>query len=150
MFWNHEKRERENEKIAADYSRIVEDLGNKRLLFRLLWICLAGNIVIWLCVFLIPNLVYKVFSSIFDLSDKIGISLLGIPFGFGLFFAYCLARLKFSGIEDNKNLESEMMASFNYQSHSTKRWFVWLFSILAGVINVALLVFITLFLNDQI
>lgn len=150
MFWNHEKRERENEKIAAGYSRIVEDLGNRRLLFRFLWICLSGNILVWLCVFFIPNLVYKFSSLVFGLSDKIGWILLGFPFGFGLFSAYCLARLKFSDIEDNKNLESEMMASFNYQSHSTKRWFVWLFSILIGIINVALLVLTTLFLNDQI
>ena len=150
MFWETKKSEKENEKIAASYSQIVEDLGNRRFLFRFLWICLAGNIVIWLCVLLLPNLVYKVFSSIFDSSDKIAVILLGFPFGFGLFSAYCLARLKFSDIEDNKNLESEMMASFNYQSHSTKRWFVWLFSILIGIINVALLVLTTLFLNDRI
>jgi ABC-type antimicrobial peptide transport system permease subunit len=82
---------------------------------------------------------------IFGLSDKLGISILGFPFGFGLFTAYCLCRLKFPDIEDTKNLESEMMASFNYQSHSTKRWFIWLFSILFGVINVILLVLTTLF-----
>ena len=41
-----------------------------------------------------------------------------------------------------------MMASFNYQAHSTKRWFVWLFSILVGVGNVALLALVTLFLNN--
>jgi hypothetical protein len=76
---------------------------------------------------------------IFGLSDKLGISILGFPFGFGLFTAYCLCRLKFPDIEDTKNLESEMRASFNYQSHSTKRWFIWLFSILFGVINVILL-----------
>ena len=150
MFWNHKKRERENEKLAANHSQIIEDLADRRLLLRFLWICLAGNIIIWLCVFLIPNPVYKFSSLIFGLSDKIGWLLLGIPFGFGLFSAYCLARLKFSDIEDNKNLESGMMASFNYQSHSTKRWFVWLFSILIGVINVALLVLTTLFLSDQI
>ncbi|HSK73854.1 MAG TPA: hypothetical protein VK892_19305 [Pyrinomonadaceae bacterium] len=97
-----------------------------------------------------PKLVYESFSLIFGLSDKLGISLLGFPFGFGLFIAYCLARLKFPDIEDNKNLESDMMASFSYQANSTKRWFIWLFSILAGVINVILLVLVTLLLNNQI
>lgn len=150
MFWETKKSEKENEKIAADYSQIAEDLGDRRLLFRFLWICLTGNIIIWLCVFLIPNLVYKFSSLIFGLSDKIGMSLLGVPFGFGLFFAYCLARLKFPDVEDDNNLESEMMSSFNYQTRSTKRWFIWLFSILAGVTNVVFLVLTTLVLSGQI
>lgn len=148
MFWGSEKREKENEKIAANYSQIAEDLGDKSFLFPFLWICIIGNIAVWLSVFLMPNLVYEGFSLVFGLSDKLGISLLGFPFGFGLFTAYCVARLKFPDVEDNKNLESEIMASFSYQANSTKRWFIWLFSILAGITNVILLVLVTLYLND--
>ncbi len=149
MFWATKKSEKEDEKIAASLSQIVEDLGNRRILFRFLWICIIGNVILWLTVILIPNVVYEVSSRIFDISDKLAAFLLGIPFGLGLFTAYCLARLKFSDIEDNKNLESEMMASFNYQAHSTKRWFVWLFSILVGVGNAALLALLTVFLNNR-
>ena len=150
MFSGTKKSEKEDEKIAENFSRIVEDLGNRQLLFRFLWICIIGNVILWLTVFLIPNVVYEVSGRIFDTGNKLAALLLGIPFGFGLFTAYSLARLKFSDIEDNKNLDSEMMASFNYQAHSTKRWFVWLFSILVGVGNVALLVLTTLFLNGHI
>ena len=120
MFWETKKSEREDEKIAENYSQIVEDLGDRRLLFRFLWICIIGNVILWLTVILIPNLVYEVSSRIFDTSNKLAALLLGIPFGLGLFTAYCLARLKFSDIEDNKNLDSEMMASFNYEAHSTQ------------------------------
>ena len=150
MFWESKKQEKENEQLAANHSQIVQDLGDKQILFRFLWICLTGNIIIWLCVFLIPNLVYKFSSLVFGLSDKIGVALLGFPFGFGLFFAYCLARLKFPDVEDDNNLESEMMSSFNYQTRSTKRWFIWLFSILVGVTNVVFLVLTTLVLSGQI
>lgn len=149
MFWETDKSEKENAEIAAGYSQIVEDLGDRRLLLRFLWICLAGLVAAWLSVVLLPNLVYQYFSLIFDLSDKLGIAVLGLPFGLGLFTAYCLFRLKFPDVEDNKNLNSEMMASFSYQSDSTRRWFIWLFSILFGVINVALLILTTLFLSDR-
>jgi len=149
MFWDTDKSEKDNEVVAAAYSHIVDDLGDRRLLLRYLWICLAGLVAAWLSVMAIPNLVYQCFSLIFDLSDKLGIAALGLPFGLGLFTAYCLFRLKFPDIEDNKNLDSEIMASFNYQSDSTKRWFIWLFSILFGVINVILLILTTLFLSDQ-
>ena len=52
--------------------------------------------------------------------------------------------------EDNQNLQSEIMASFNHQSHSTKRWFIWLFSIWVGVIGVLLLIFVNLRLSNHI
>ncbi len=147
MFSPTKKSEKRDQEIAEHHSQIIEDLGNRKLLFQFLWICIAGNAVVWLFVFLMPNFVFDISSRILDAGNKLAAILLGIPFGFGLFTAYCLARLKFSDIEDNKNLESEMMASFNYQAHSTKRWFVWLFSILVGVGNVALLALTTIFLN---
>ena len=55
MFWATKKSEKEDEKIAGIISQIVEDLGDRRILFRFLWICIIGNVIIWLTVLLIPN-----------------------------------------------------------------------------------------------
>jgi hypothetical protein len=150
MFRKTEKSEKEDEKIAANIVQLVEDLGNKRLLLRFLWVCIFGNAFIWLSVLVLPNLVDTGFSVLFEFSDKLGIGALGIPFGFGLYTAYCLCRLKFPDVEDNKSLDSEILSSFNYQLQSKKRWFIWLFSILVGVFNVVSMVLTTLFLNNRI
>ena len=75
--------------------------------------------------------------------------ILGVPLGLGLFAAYCLLRIRFPDVEDNKNLASEMMASFTYQADSTRRWYIWLFSIVAGLANVALLILADLYLSGQ-
>ena len=106
--------------------------------------------IFWFGVLLLPNFVYDTFSRIFDVNDKLAVLLFGFPFAFGLFMAYGLCHLKFSDIEDNKNLESDMMASFNYQSHSTKRWFIWLFSVIIGIMNISLLIFATLTLTGNL
>jgi hypothetical protein len=143
MFWNTKNSEKADDETAAKVVQIVEDLGNPWVLYRFLFVGIAGNVIIWLAVLIFPNSIYRVFGNI--ISDKIGMIILGVPLSFGLFTAYCLLRLKFPDIEDNKNLDSKMMASFNYQTDSTKRWFVWLFSILAGILNVILLMLAVVF-----
>ena len=150
MFWESKKSEKEDEKITAYQSQAIENLSDRQTLFRFLLICVLANAIIWFSVLIFPSFVHEKFSRIFDVSDKLAIALLGFPFGFGLFAAYSLCRLKFSDVEDNKNLESDMMSSFNYQSNSTKRWFVWLFSIVVGVLNLAFLILVNLMLSNNL
>jgi len=108
---------KEDERIAANVAQIVENFGDKRLVLSFFWICLAGIAVIWLSALGIPNLVHEGFGLVFALCDKPGIAVLGLPFGFGLCTTYCLCRLRFPDIEDHKDLGSDLMASFHYQSH---------------------------------
>ena len=147
MFWKTRKSERDGEETAAAIAQITEDLGDPVLLYRFLLVCLAGNSIIWLAVLLFPNLVYRFIGPIAN--DRIGMIILGVPLGLGLFAAYCLLRIIFPDVEDNKNLASEMMASFTYQADSTRRWYIWLFSIVAGLANVALLILADLYLSGQ-
>jgi hypothetical protein len=149
MFWEDEKEEKRNEKFDADLSRLVDGLSDRTSLFRFLWICIALNAVLWLCALLFHEFVNERYRQIFNISDKIGIGVLFIPLAAGFFIIYSLCRIKFPDIEEN-NLQSEMMASYNYQSQSLKRWYIWLFSILGGVLNVVLLFLVNLYLNDQL
>jgi len=150
MFWETEKDEKENEKISARLTAFTNNLSDKRVLHQSLLIYLSGNIIIWLCVLLMPQTINRVFDSIFELSNKLGVMILGIPFGLALFSTYALCRLKLPNIEDNKQLKTDLMSSFDYQSDSTKRLFVWLFSITVEVINVLLIVLVDLYFNDQL
>jgi hypothetical protein len=98
---------------------------------------------------LIPK-VFETFVNVFAASNKVGMLLLGVPFGLGLYVAYSLCRLKFPDIETNKSLAGDVMGSFNYQASSAKRWYVWLFAILCGVLNAGLLVAAGAWANGQL
>jgi hypothetical protein len=149
MFWETKKDEIANEKFDESLTKIVDGLSNRKSLFRFLWIFAALNVFIWITVSLFHNFVNERFRQIFDISDKAGLGILLVPFFIGIFITYSLCRLKFPDIEENK-LQSEMMASYSYQAHSMKRWYIWLFSIFGGVLNVVLLVLLNLYLNEQL
>lgn len=63
-----------------------------------------------------------------------------------MWLTYALFRLKFSDLED-PGFNDEVLASFSYSLHSTKRWRVWLVSVIGGILNVLLLIFVEIFLT---
>lgn len=146
MFWKTKKDEIANEKFDRAVSSFVEGLSNRAFLLRCLWLFASVNIVAWLGVMFFYERVFEAFSRLFDLNNKVGVAILGVPLTLGFLITYSLCRLKFPDIEEN-NLQSEMMSSYNYQSHSMKRWYIWLFSICGGVLNVVLLCLANLYLN---
>lgn len=133
---------------ASNMIEIVEALGYRQNIFRLLTFSAMVNLLIWVVAILFADRVYTVMSYV--VPDKIAAIVLGIPFAAGMFMAYCLFRLKMPTIEDNKHLDSDMMASFAYQSDSTKRWLVWIVSVVAGVVNVAILICANMYFADQL
>ncbi|HEX8369445.1 MAG TPA: hypothetical protein VF604_12945 [Pyrinomonadaceae bacterium] len=149
MFRETKKDEIVNEKFDAGFTELIDSLSNKTNLFRFLWICIALNAVLWLCVFFFHEFVNERYRQLFDASNKVGIGILFFPLALGFFIIYALCRIKFPDLEEN-NLQSEMMASYSYQAHSLKRWYIWLFSIAGGVLNVVLLFLVNFYLNDQL
>ena len=133
---------------ADNLIEMVEALADRRFLNRFLLLCVSLNVVCWLVTILFADWVFEAMSRI--LPDKIGALLLGVPFGLGMYITYMLIRIKTPDIEDNRQLDSEMMASFSYQAHSTKRWFVWMFAVIGGVLNVLLLIAVNMYFADQI
>jgi len=145
MFWNDEEAD---ERLAGNLNKVVDGIADKRNLIRLLLLCGFANLAIWLCVIIFPAAVRDAFNLVNEVSDKISKVTLAFPFGLGLFFAYSLFRLKFPVIEEQK-LDSDMMASFQYQAHSLKRWWIWIFSVVAGILNVLLLIALDVFLSGD-
>lgn len=135
-------------RTAADMAGIIEALSERRTLVRFLVLCLAVNLAIWITTIVFADWVYAAMSRV--LPDKIGIAILGIPLGAGMYATYCLLRLRSPTIEDNKHLDSEMMASFTYQAESTKRWFVWLIAVIGGVVNVLLLIRANMYFANEL
>ncbi len=146
MFWKANDDSFINQKLSL----AVEALENGATLKRFLLICIVGNISVWLFATIFANFANERFMSVFNVSNKVGAMILGVPFGFAMWITYSLCRLKMPNLEDNKALNSEMMSSFTYQRDSTRRWTVWLFAIIVGVLNVFGLIFVNLYLSDQL
>jgi hypothetical protein len=124
MFWNQEKRERENEKLDASLTEIVEAMNNANLLRRVLYISSVGNLLVWIiCIIFSDKIVYMSGFLGGITSKPVTIALL-ILFFLGIFMAYSVFRLKFPDIENNKLLESKFMSSIEYQENSNKRWLI--------------------------
>lgn len=139
-----EKLEKDDDReIADNLNRGVEALADRKTLHRSILVFGIFNLILWLSVLIFPAAVRSAFDTVYNVNSKIAIVVLGIPFGLGLYFTYSLFRLKFADIED-QNIESAPMGSFNYHSHSQKRWLVWVFSVLGGVLNLLLLILVNI------
>lgn len=140
------RRERRDEELAALVSRNIDAMSDRGTLRIYVAILAAANAVVWLSVILFPKDVGRAWDTVNDLDEKIGLAVLAIIFGLGMWLTYSLFRLKFPDLE-NPEFEKDVLASFNYSIHSTKRWRIWLVSVIGGVLNVLLLIFLDVFLS---
>jgi hypothetical protein len=141
-----DRHERRDEEVAALVSRNIDAMSNRRTLRLYVAALAAANALVWLSVIVFPKDVGRAWESVNDLNEKIGLAVLAIVFGLGLWLTYSLFRLKFPDLEDPA-FEEDVLASFNYSLHSTKRWRVWLVSVIGGVLNVLMLIFLDVFLS---
>lgn len=149
MFWETKKQAKINEDFDQSISQFVEEMADNRV--RRGFLILSGIVLStgWLFVFLFSNLAVLLSEKFGGFTSKPVVIVLFVPFLAGFVFAYSVFRLKFPDMEDNKLLESDLMASLDYQNNSNKRWFLWIFSILAGLINVVLLILVSSVLNNN-
>lgn len=138
--------ERRDEEFASIVSRNVDALYNRRTLWFYLAVLSASNTFVWLSVIIFPRDIKRAWEVVTDLDDKIAFLIISIVFGLGMWLIYALFRLKFPDLE-NPNFNDEMLASFSYSLHSTKRWRVWLVSVIGGILNALLLIFVEIFLT---
>ena len=114
-------------------------MSDRRTLLRFIWILGTINLLIWASVLIVPADVRQAFDTVSAMNRKFGGLVLAIIFGLGMWLSYSLFRLKFPDIEEQQ-LDADIMGSFAYQSDSTKKYRVWLFSAVGGIVNVALMV----------
>lgn len=143
MFGENEK---EDTKIARNFSKAVDSMADRMILRRFLLIGVLSNFLIWSAVFLMPEMIYKGFSLVNTFSNKLSLGLLGIPLIFTTFTIYALFRLKFPDIEEQR-LDSEIMSSHTYQINSGKRYIIWVCSFSVGIVNTILLIFADIYLQ---
>jgi len=141
-----ERYERSDEEFASVVIRNVDALSNRRALWFYLAVLLASNTLVWFSVIIFPRDIKQAWEIVTNLDDKIAFLIISIVFGLGMWLTYALFRLKFPDLED-PDFNNEMLASFSYSLHSTKRWRVWLVSVIGGVLNVLLLIFAEIFLT---
>lgn len=139
------RQERRDEEFASVLIHNIEAMSDRRTLRVFLAILTALNGFIWLSVILFPGDVKHAWAVVTNLDDKIAAVIIAMVFGLGMWLTYSLFRLKFPDLESPK-FGDEVLASFNYSLHSTKRWRIWLVSVIGGVLNVLLLIFVDIFL----
>jgi hypothetical protein len=130
--------ERRDEELAEMVSRNLDALSNRRTLKTYILVLASVNAVIWLSVIFFSRDLYKGWILATNVNNKIGAFAIAIIFGQGMWLTYSLFRLKFPDIED-PDFSSELFASQSYSDHSVKRWRVWLFAVIGGIVNLFLL-----------
>ncbi len=149
MFWESKKDEIINEKFDQNLTQFVEDLKDVSWLRKVLYFTLIFHAVCWIFVLFFSNIGIFLADKFGGLTSKPVFLALSIPFFFGFTTVYSIFRLKFPDMEENKHLNSDLMASLEYQNNSNKRWILWLCAILAGLFNVVLLIIVSLILANK-
>jgi len=138
-----QKGERYDE-FAATISRHVDALNDRKVHRRYLALIAALNIGVWLAVLVFPRDIEKAWLTVTDLSDRIGATLIAIVFGLGLWLTYTILRWFYPDIEQDKG-GNAVFGSYERSLHATKRWRVWLVSVIGGILNALLLVFVEIY-----
>lgn len=136
-FWQAD--EESDDRVAEMLSDGVEAMSDRRTLFLFISILGGINLLIWASVLIVPADVRDAFERVSNVNQKISAIVLALIFGLGMWLSYALFRLKFPDIEEQR-LDADVMGSFAYQSDSTKRFRVWLFSAVGGIVNVGLMI----------
>ena len=141
-----ERHERRDEEFAALISRSVDALAEKSILHVYIAILAGLNILIWLSVVIFPQDVQAAWERINELNSKIPAVMIVIIFGLGFWLTYSLFRLRLPDLEDLK-FQKTVFASFHYSQRAAKRWRIWLFSTVGGIVNVLLLMITEIYLS---
>ncbi len=143
--WDNEK---DDERFAETLNDGVSALSDRATLIRFL--ALSGGVVvlIWIAVLFAPTDVRSAFATIHGLNNKMSVAILAIVFGLGMWLTYCFFRLKFPTIEET-DLESDVLGSYAYQASSNRRWLVWLFSAVGGIVNLLAMAVVTIALSGS-
>jgi len=142
-----DKLEKKDDGPAADYvNLLVEQMADRTKLYRALIIFGGLNLLIWLGILVFPSDVSVAFAKVNDLDPKMGFIVIAFIFGIGLFFSYGAIKLIFPDVEDVR-LERTPMASFGYGEQAQKRWMVWLFAVIGGVLNLLWMIIVDIGLS---
>ena len=146
MLWDEDDNDN-SERLASTVNKLLGNVGPRKKLLRLLYCVGTLNLIIWAVCLIFPTEIKDALGRVHDLNNKLSMIVLGLPFSLGMTATYSLFRLKYPDIEE-QDLDSDMMGSYNYQSHSQRRWLVWLFSTIGGVVNLILLAALVVALGE--
>lgn len=135
IFGPTKKSERQDEETAATLVEVSEALGIESVRRRFFRRFALFNLAIWAIAAIFSSWLYYLFTEVFSLTDTPGVLAVVVPMIVGFFGAYAFLRGRVSGVEDNKQLESDMMATYQYNADAAKRWFVWVGSVTFGLLN---------------
>lgn len=111
-----DRHDRRDEEFAALVGRNLDAMSDRRTLRSYVAILAAANAFVWLSVIVLPKDVGRAWDTVNDLDEKIGVAVIAIVFGLGMWLTYALFRLNFPDLED---LYSKKMCWQALITHST-------------------------------
>jgi hypothetical protein len=128
MFEDEEAKS-EREAMAAEGAEFLDSLNNHLRAQKVLFICVLVELLLFALVFFFP----KTFSNL-----PFGniILLAFILFILGFLIANTAYRLLFPGDQQDKPVRSGIMSGYEYSSNQNNKWFIWMISAAAGVLNI--------------
>jgi hypothetical protein len=135
IFGPSKKSERRDEEMAATLVEVTEALAFEPVRRRFFRRFLILNLAVWAIAGIFSGWLYRIFTEVMSLTDTPGLIAVGTPFVLGFYAAYAFLRIRLPDVEDNKQLESDMMSTYQYNVDSTRRWYVWIGAILFGLLN---------------
>jgi len=149
MFGSSKRSEKRDAETAAVVAKVAESLGDTKFRRRFFLLFASLNAAVWMISTIFASQLYHLFTEVFSLSDTPGIAAISLPLGFGFYAAYAFLRMRSPDVEDNKQLGSNPMASYGYNTDSAKRWRVWVAASAFAFLNTLLLVSMVAWLGDS-
>lgn len=142
------RQEQKIEKYAEIAERGLGVMEDQRNLVRLTWVLGIANGLLWLIVIVIPRVLDNVWSVAIEFDDNASWYVFVVVFGLGLSLTYALFRLKFQDLED-PNIKDDILSSFHRSEHANRRFLIWLFSVIGGLVNAVLLLTLEVYLSGS-
>ncbi|MEW6208245.1 MAG: hypothetical protein AB1631_07750 [Acidobacteriota bacterium] len=125
----------------------VDALGDSRFSefsVPIVIVCLLAHFGLWVFVLALPSTVSWICNWLVTHFEGNSALLLifGPPFILTFVSVYMVARARHPGIEEESRIESGMMAGFAYRQRVNKRWQIWILSMMAGMLNCLVLLWL--------
>ena len=133
LMFDDEETKAEREALATESAEFFDSLNNHLQAQKVLFICVLVELLFLGLLFFFPRTFY-------NFPFEIIILLIFILFILGFLIAHTSFRLLFPSSQDYKPIKSEIMSGYEYYSHQSNKWFIWLISAAAGVLNILIIV----------
>lgn len=132
--WTHDANDRFEEKWNRRLTKHVDAMSDRKTLWKYIYVLASVNLLMWLSVLVRPFDVLTAFETIGSIDDRLVLTILIGIFAIGMWLTYALFRVRFPRLEE-RDYEPELMATYTYHLNWTRKFRIWVTSVVGGVLN---------------